>query len=175
MPRTEPGNPAIEHRERARVRALAAVITLSTTRVPEDDVSGDTIQQLLESRGHAVTFRKIIPDRRTALRTALRRLLHRSDVSVIVTTGGTGLAASDITVETVRPMLEKELTGFNALFMQLSYSEVGSACMLSRTLAGTLQGRPIFCLPGSPKACRLAMESLILPELSHILLIAGSR
>ena len=72
------------------------------------------------------------------------------------------------TIEAVRPMLDKELPGFNSLFMLVSYSQVKSAAMLSRALAGTMKGKAIFCLPGSPRACKLALESLILPELGHI-------
>jgi molybdenum cofactor biosynthesis protein B len=71
-------------------------------------------------------------------------------------------------------MLDKELPGFNALFMLLSYPQVKAASMLSRALAGTLKGKAVFCLPGSPRACRLAMESLILPELGHILMLLRS-
>jgi molybdenum cofactor biosynthesis protein B len=129
------------------------------------------IQRLLESAGHAVAVRKLIPDDRKRLRAVLRALVRDAAVNVIITSGGTGLAASDITVETVRDMLDKELQGFNALFVQKSYRQVKSAAMLSRALAGTLQGKPIFCLPGSPRACKLALESLIIPELPHILLL----
>ena len=92
----------------------------------------------------------------------------------VTTWGGTGLAPMDVTVEAVRGMLDKELPGFTSLFMLLSYAEVKSAAMLSRALAGTFKGRIIFCLPGSPRACKLALESLILPELGHILMLMES-
>jgi molybdenum cofactor biosynthesis protein B len=174
MTRKATGNPVEEHRKQARQRAAVALITLSTTRTAAQDKSGDVIREQLEAGGHTVAVRRLIPDSRAALRSALRSVLRRDDVSAVITTGGTGLAASDVTVETVRPMLDKELTGFNALFMQLSYPEAGAACMLSRALAGTIKGRPIFCLPGSTRACRLAMEKLVIPELPHILFIAGA-
>ena len=81
---------------------------------------------------------------------------------------------TDVTVEAVRDMLDKELPGFNDLFMQLSYAQVKSAAMLSRALAGVIKGKAIFCLPGSPRACEMAMESLILPELGHVLMLLRS-
>jgi molybdopterin adenylyltransferase len=167
-------NTVAEHRKKAGpMRAGVAVITLSSTRSAENDISGDLIQNLLEDNGHRVPIRKIITDSRNVLRATLRELVRVKEIQVVITTGGTGLAASDITVETVKGMLEKELPGFNSLFMMLSYPQAKSASMLSRATAGLIKGKVIFCLPGSPKACRLAIESLILPELGHILHLVG--
>jgi len=173
MPNPKLADTVAEHRKKSSVRANAAVITLSTTRSADNDHSGDIIQKLLEQEGHAVLIRKVIADNRTVLRATLRELVRQKDLHVIITTGGTGIAASDITVETVRGMLEKELPGFTSLFMFLSYPKVKSAAMLSRTLAGVIRGKPIFCLPGSPRACQLGMEALILPELAHMLMLVG--
>ena len=100
--------------------------------------------------------------------------MKEKKVQAIVTNGGTGLTSSDITIEAVKGMFDKELPGFNSLFMLLSYPQVKSAAMLSRALAGTINGKVIFCLPGSPRACQLATKSLILPELGHILMLLGS-
>jgi molybdopterin adenylyltransferase len=174
MPISKIENPVSEHKKRASARARVAVITLSNSRTMESDQSGDIIQKLLERSGHSVPIRKLIVDSRNVLRASLRELVRQKDVHAIVTTGGTGIALSDITIETVRGMLEKELPGFNSLFMLLSYPEAKSAAMLSRALAGTIKGKPIFCLPGSPRACKLATESLILPELSHMLMLLGN-
>jgi molybdopterin adenylyltransferase len=174
MPGFEPADPVAEHRKKAKSTARIAIITLSSTRSAENDQSGDTIQKMAEAASHTVSVRKLISDNRTVLRASLRELARQKDVDAIITTGGTGLAASDITIETVQSMLEKELPGFNSLFMLLSYPQVKSAAMLSRALAGTIKGKPIFCLPGSPKACKLAMESLVLTELSHMLMLLGS-
>jgi len=173
MPEPKFENPVVAHRKKAARRASVAVITLSTTRTVENDQSGDIIQQLLERNGHSVPVRKLIADSRNVLRASLRELIRQKDVNAIITTGGTGLAASDITIETVHGMLDKELPGFASLFMMLSYPDTKGAAMLSRTLAGTIKGKPIFCLPGSPRACKLATESLILPELSHVLMLLG--
>ena len=163
-----------EHRKKSAISAGVAVLTLSTSRSLDTDTSGDVIQSLLEKNGHGVFVRKVLPDNRALLRATLREIAKNKKVQAIITTGGTGLGPADVTIEAVQGMLDKELPGFNALFMQLSYSQVKSACMLSRALAGTLKGRVIFCLPGSPRACELAMESLILPELGHISMLLGS-
>ena len=173
MPDSKLGNPVSDHRKKSSARARVAVITLSNSRTADSDQSGDIIQKLLERGGHSVPIRKLIVDSRNVLRASLRELVRQKDVHAIVTTGGTGISLSDITIETVRGMLEKELPGFNSLFMLLSYPEAKSAAMLSRALAGTIKGKPIFCLPGSPRACKLATESLILPELSHMLMLLG--
>jgi molybdopterin adenylyltransferase len=174
MAETRLSNTVAEHRKKAgTVRAGVAVITLSSTRSAENDKSGDLIQKLLEDCGHEVPIRKIITDSRNVLRATLRELVRAKGIQVVITTGGTGLAASDITIETVKGMLEKELPGFNSLFMMLSYPQVKSASMLSRATAGLIKGKLIFCLPGSPKACQLATESLIIPELGHILHLLG--
>ncbi len=167
-------NSVAEHKKKSTDSANVAVITLSTSRALENDKSGDVIQQLLEEKGHAVSIRRVIPDSRNILRATLRELAREKKVHAIITTGGTGLAPTDVTIEAVRGMLDKELPGFNSLFMMLSYPQVKSASMLSRALAGTLKGKIIFCLPGSPRACKLATESLILPELAHILMLLRS-
>jgi molybdopterin adenylyltransferase len=167
-------NSVAEHRKKSDRSAGVAVITLSMTRSPETDTSGDVIQKLLEGSGHQVLVRKLIPDSRNVLRANLRELAREKKIQAIITTGGTGLAPLDVTIEAVRSMLDKELSGFNSLFMQLSYPQVKSAAMLSRALAGTIKGKIVFCLPGSPRACKLAMESLILPELGHILMLLGA-
>ena len=163
-----------EHRKKSGLSAGVAVITLSTSRSLETDKSGDIIQKLLEENGHAVPVRKLIPDSRNVLRATLRELARDKKINAIITTGGTGLAPTDVTIEAVKGLLDKELPGFNSLFMLLSYPQVKSASMLSRALAGTIKGKIIFCLPGSPRACKLATESLILPELAHILMLLRS-
>ena len=160
-----------EHKKKSQIRASVAVVTLSSSRSPANDQSGDIIQQLLEDNGHSVALRKLISDSRNVLRATLRELIRQKNVDTIITTGGTGLAPSDITIETVRNMLEKELPGFTSLFMLLSYPQAKSAAMLSRATAGTIKGKLVFCLPGSPRACKMATECLILPELGHMLML----
>jgi molybdopterin adenylyltransferase len=172
--RPQPKDSVAEHRAKSGLNAGVAVITLSDSRSLDTDKSGDLIQSLLEANGHKVLVRKLIPDSRNVLRATLRELLRDKKIDAIITTGGTGLAPRDVTIEAVHGMLDKELPGFNSLFMLLSYSQVKSAAMLSRAMAGTIKKKILFCLPGSPKACKLALESLILPELGHILMLLGS-
>jgi molybdenum cofactor biosynthesis protein B len=174
MPELKLKDTVSEHKKKADNRVRAAVITLSSSRSLDNDQSGDVLQKLLEENGHTVSVRKLISDNRNVLRATLRELARQKDVSVIITTGGTGIAASDITIETVKGMLDKELPGFNSLFMLLSYPQAKSASMLSRAMAGTLKGKVVFCLPGSPRACKLAAESLILPEIGHMMTLLGS-
>jgi molybdenum cofactor biosynthesis protein B len=167
-------NSAAEHKKKSDIRTSVAVITLSTSRSLDTDTSGDLIQKMLEEKGHRVPIRKVLPDSRTILRASLRELAREKSIQAIITTGGTGLAPTDVTIEAVQDMLDKVLPGFNSLFMLLSYPQVKSAAMMSRALAGTIKRKIIFCLPGSPRACKLAMESLILPELGHAAMLLRS-
>lgn len=144
----------------------AAVITASDTRNPETDESGKLIGELLQGAGHIVAHYKLIPDDPEHIRHAVQERL--ADCAVIVVNGGTGIAVRDVTIEAVRPLLSKELEGFGELFRMLSYQEIGSAAFLSRALAGIANGKIIVALPGSPAACKLAMERLLLPELGHM-------
>lgn len=162
-------DPVAEHKKNAPRSVGFGLVTLSNSRGAGDDTSGDTIRDLLEQAGHSVVVRSWIRDDPVALRSTLDEMLTHSAVGAVVTTGGTGLSLTDITIETVRPLFEKELKGFQSLFAQLSYNEVGGAAMLSRATAGVIRRKVVFCLPGSPAACRLAIESLLLPEIGHIL------
>jgi molybdenum cofactor biosynthesis protein B len=174
MPEPRLKDTVSDHKKKAETRSNVAVITLSSSRTARDDQSGDIIQKLLEESGHCVAIRKMIADNRTVLRATLRELSRQKDLNVIITTGGTGISSSDITIETVKGMLEKELPGFTSLFMLLSYPQAKSASMLSRAMAGTLKGKIVFCLPGSPRACKMATEALIIPELGHVMMLLGS-
>ena len=145
-----------------------AVITVSDTRTTADDRSGERVVRALEKAGHAVVFRRILPDEPRAITAHLRALARVSRARVVVLTGGTGIARRDRTFEAVDALLEKRLDGFGELFRMLSYREIGSAAMLSRAVAGTWRGRILFSLPGSPEAVALALRRLILPELPHL-------
>ncbi|MDR0310132.1 MAG: MogA/MoaB family molybdenum cofactor biosynthesis protein [Acidobacteriota bacterium] len=172
MAEKKTANSAAAHKKHAAASVKAVVITLSTSRAkdkdPAPDKSGDIIQELLEKQGHVVVARRLLPDGKPRLRAAVRKLANDKNVNLIITTGGTGLSPTDVTIEAVRDLLEKELPGFNALFTQLSYAQVKSAAILSRAIAGSINGKILFCLPGSSRACELAMKSIILPELGHI-------
>jgi len=141
-----------------------------------DDSSGDLIVDLLEKAGHRVVFRTVVPDDRVLIGQSVGNALGMNDVDAVITCGGTGVSLSDVTIETIRPLLRKTLPGFGELFRRLSYDEIGSAALLSRALAGVAdKGKVIFCVPGSPQAVRLCLERLILPEVGHILKHAHER
>lgn len=154
------------HHGAAHAHLKIAVLTASDTRNPDTDTSGATIREMLEKAGHTVAHYEILPDSPERIRQSVTELLPRVDGIVI--TGGTGIAARDSTIEALKPMLGKELEGFGELFRMLSYQEIGPAAFLSRALAGVCYGKIVVALPGSPDACRLAMEKLLLPELGHM-------
>ncbi|HLW69328.1 MAG TPA: molybdenum cofactor biosynthesis protein B [Candidatus Binataceae bacterium] len=160
--------PVHEHHRYAggHVHLKVAIITASDTRTPADDESGQIIRTAVEGAGHSVTFYAVIPDDPERIRAVAIEHLSREDLLII--NGGTGIAARDSTIEAIRPLLNKELEGFGELFRMLSYQEIGAAAFLSRALAGTAHGRIVVVLPGSPAACRLAMEKLLIPELGHM-------
>jgi len=159
-----------EHKQSAQaLLARCAVITLSDTRTPQTDRSGRLIQQLLAESGHAVAACHLIPDETEQLTPLVHSLLKRDDVDVILTNGGTGISPRDRTIDALQQLFDKQLPGFGELFRMLSFQQIGSAAMLSRAVAGMAAGKPIFCMPGSTKAVELAMASLILPELRHLL------
>ena len=157
-----------EHKQRAPAAVRCFIVTVSDTRTEETDTSGRAIAELLTAAGHHVSGRVIVKDEAALVRSTVERQLASGDVDVIISTGGTGIAARDTTFEALDSMLEKKLPGFGELFRMLSYQQIGSAAMMSRATAGTVGRKAIFVLPGSPAAVRLAMEKLIVPELGHI-------
>ena len=162
-----------QHRRAAPTLLGFALITVSDTRTPGDDVSGRTLSEMARKAGHRVVETFLVPDEVPAIRGAVEQALSREGVDVIVLTGGTGFSPRDVTLDAVAPLLERPVEGFGELFRMLSWQQVGSAAMLSRAAAGLVGSRAapqaMFLLPGSPKAVALAMEKLILPEAGHLL------
>jgi len=168
-----------KHKEKAPKQLNFAVITISTSRYrasqtgkPVTDESRDLILNLLKNNGHTLVVQRLITDDKTMIQKTMREMLDSSQVEAIISTGGTGITPADVTIEAVRPLIEKELPGFGELFRHLTFQEIGSAAVLSRALAGVAKGKIIFCLPGSPHAVKLCLERLILPETAHIVLHA---
>ena len=157
-----------EHRERGPAQLPVVVITVSDTRTAADDTGGALLVELLEKAGHRVVGRAIVRDEVDAIRAAVDAAIGRDDVRAVLLTGGTGIAPRDVTPEALAPLLERQIPGFGELFRALSYTEIGSAAMLSRALAGIARGRLVVGLPGSRAAIRLALEKLLLPELPHL-------
>jgi molybdenum cofactor biosynthesis protein B len=135
------------------------------------DESGDLAAGLIVEAGHKVDTRTLLPDEKVMIRRVVQDFL-KSSAHVLVLIGGTGVSPSDVTVETVVPFFEKELTGCGELLRNLSYQTIGSAAMLTRATAGTAKGKLIVCLPGSPGAVETALRSFI-SEFPHIVSVAG--
>jgi molybdopterin adenylyltransferase len=146
--------------------ARVHILTVSDTRTEATDESGNLCISLVESAGHSVHGRTILPDDPSRVETACRSLALQVDA--ILLNGGTGVSSRDTTYEAVSALLEKRIEGFGELFRMLSFAEVGSRAMASRAVAGIFGKTVLFSMPGSTKAVRLAMEKLVCPELGHI-------
>lgn len=158
-----------EH-EKVERNIRCAVLTISDTRDKESDKGGQLVQSLLQDMNVEVDEEHyaIVKDNKEDIQSQIDSWLA-SDIDVIITTGGTGISQKDITIEAIRPLLDKEIEGFGELFRYLSYTEdVGTKSLLSRAIAGTVLNKLIFTLPGSTWAVKLAIEKLIKPELNHM-------
>lgn len=157
-----------EHKSKEK-QLTCMIVTVSDTRNETTDKSGKLIIELLKEAGHHIELRKIIPDVKESIKQTVESSLENRLIDVIIINGGTGIADRDVTIETVRPLLDKEMPGFGEIFRSLSYTQdIGSAAILSRAVAGVANHTAVFSIPGSSGAVRLAMEKLILPELSHV-------
>ena len=161
-----------EHRASAATRSAAqiAIVVVSDKRTIETDESGPLARWLLTEAGHTITGFALLPNNEDGTRAHVAALITRDDVDVVLLCGGTGLGSKDRTVEAIRPLLEKELPGFGELFRLISYQEqIGTSSILTRALAGGVNGKFIVSLPGSKAAVDLAIRKILLPELQHVL------
>lgn len=138
-----------------------AVLTVSDTRTLADDKSGNVLADRVASSGHVLAAREICSDDRYVVRAHISNWLIDPAVEAIITTGGTGLTGRDLVPEAVSPLLERITDGFGELFRWLSYEDIGASALQSRALAGSANGRLVFCLPGSRGACELAWDKII--------------
>lgn len=152
---------------RAFVPVRIAVLTISDTRTLEDDASGQTLADRIVEAGHALSARKIVKDDIRAIRAVIRDWTNRDDIDVIISTGGTGLTGHDVTVEAMRPLFEKEIEGFATLFHTISFQKVGTSTIQSRATAGIMKGKYIFCLPGSPGACKDGWDEILKAQFDY--------
>ena len=164
-----PDSTPLEHRATAPRSVGCWVLTISDTKTPETDTSGALIRQLLLDAGHEVVGSTIVRDEPKDVQRVIREACATDAVRAVIATGGTGITSRDSTYEAIEALLDKRLPGFGELFRMLSYQEVGAAAMLSRAQLGIHARRIIVSLPGSPNACRLALEKLLIPELSHLI------
>ncbi|PTE84662.1 molybdenum cofactor biosynthesis protein [Staphylococcus equorum] len=147
-----------------------AVLTVSDTRDYKTDKGGKLVIELLSELNVSIdkAHYKIVKDEQEAIQIQVEQWLSE-DIDVIVTTGGTGIAQRDVTIEAVSSFFTKEIEGFGELFRYLSYAEdVGTRALLSRAIAGTVNDKLIFSIPGSTGAVKVALEKLIKPELNHL-------
>ncbi len=151
--------------ERPFIAVGMAVLTISDTRGMADDRSGAVLAGRVEGIGHRLIERAIVRDEPSEITEQLRAWIASPDISVILTTGGTGVTARDVTPETVRELFEKEIPGFGELFRQISFRHIGASTIQSRALAGVAGATYIFCLPGSPGACRDAWDEILASQL----------
>lgn len=151
--------------EREFLPLAIAVLTVSDTRTEDDDTSGRILVERLTAAGHRLADRAIVPDNIYRIRAVVSGWIADPAVAVVLVTGGTGMTGRDSTPEAVRPLLDKEITGFGELFRMLSWEEIGAATLQSRALGGLANGTFIFCLPGSTGACRTAWDRILQAQL----------
>jgi len=160
---------ADHHHAGERITPRCAIVTLSDTRTPATDTSGQASRRLLEEDGCAISDYALLPDDPARIIDRLKHLLTNPSVDAIICNGGTGIAKRDQTIDAIARLIETPLPGFGELFRMLSYEQIGAAAMLSRAVGGVCGGKILFALPGSTKAVELGMKKLIIPELRHIL------
>ena len=144
-----------------------AILTISDTRTEAEDTSGQLLRERLETAGHQCAEKSIVRDDKYAIRAALSRWIADEAINAVIMTGGTGITGRDGTPEAVRPLLDKEIDGFGEMFRVLSYDEIGTSTLQSRTVAGVANSTFVFCLPGSSGACRLGWDKLIAEQLDN--------
>ena len=157
------GGPA----ERSFIPLGIAVLTVSDSRTLADDRSGDLLAARITEAGHRLADRAIVIDDEKLIREQLQKWLAADDVDAIITTGGTGLTGRDVTIEAARGVFEKEIEGFQIAFFLVSWPKIGTSAMQSRATAGVAGGKYIFCLPGSPGACRDGWDELLAKQLDY--------
>ena len=144
-----------------------AVMTVSDTRALDDDTSGQTLVKMIEEAGHKVADRKIVRDDVPAIRAQVQSWIDDTAIDVVITTGGTGFTGRDVTPEAVKPLFEKEIDGFSVVFHMISYQKIETSTIQSRACGGVAHGTYIFCLPGSPGACKDAWNGILKWQLDN--------
>ncbi len=144
-----------------------AVLTVSDTRTLDEDRSGDTLAARLTAAGHTLAARQIARDEVASIRAAVSGWIADPDIDVVLTTGGTGFTGRDVTPEALQPLFEKTIDGFSVAFHQISFAKIGTSTIQSRACAGVANGTYVFCLPGSPSACRDAWDDILQWQLDN--------
>ena len=144
-----------------------AVLTVSDTRSAADDKSGETLAQMIRAAGHVVADRAIVKDDVASIQASVKGWIADPNIDVVISTGGTGFTGRDVTPEAVKPLFEKEIEGFSTVFHMISFQKVATSTIQSRACGGLAGGTYIFCLPGSPGACKDAWEGILRHQLDN--------
>ena len=144
-----------------------AVLTVSDTRTLDDDKSGATLTERITAAGHKVADRAIVADDVDAIRTRVKAWIADPAIDVIITTGGTGFTGRDVTPEAIEPLFEKRMDGFATLFLMVSFQKIGTSAIQTRATAGVAGATYIFCVPGSPGACKDAWDEILVHQLDY--------
>ena len=144
-----------------------AVLTVSDTRTPENDKSGDTLVARIAEAGHRLAARAIVKDDVAAIRAQVEGWSRNDDIDVVITTGGTGFTGRDVTPEALEPIFEKRMDGFSEVFHRISYDKIGTSTIQSRATGGVLNATFVFVLPGSPGACKDAWDGILKGQLDY--------
>jgi molybdenum cofactor biosynthesis protein B len=142
-----------------------AVLTVSDTRTLETDTSGALAAERLAGMGHVVRERRVVTDDVPAIQAVVKAWIADPAIDVVVTTGGSGVTARDVTPEAIAPLGTRHVPGFGELFRWLSYADIGASTIQSRADAWVCDGTLVFVLPGSTGAVRLAMDKILVPQL----------
>ena len=142
-----------------------SIVTISDTRNLENDKSGNVLVQRVQNSGHKILSRKIVKDDFDQISELFQNMINDKNIDVIISTGGTGLTGKDITPEVMETLFEKSIDGFGEMFRWLSFAKIGTSALQSRALAGVTKGTYIFCLPGSPSACKDGWDDILVHQL----------
>ena len=153
--------------DRPFIPVRIAVLTVSDTRTPADDKSGQTIVDRIAEAGHTLADRAIVTDDGDKIRDKVLAWSRDDGVDVVITTGGTGFTGRDVTPEALEPIFEKRMDGFSALFHRISYDKIGTSTVQSRATGGVVNATFVFVLPGSPGACRDAWDGILKAQLDY--------
>lgn len=153
--------------KRAFIPVRIAVLTVSNTRTLADDKSGAVLAGRIEAAGHELSRRDIVKDDVEAIRKRVESWCKSGEIDAVITTGGTGLTGFDVTIEALRPLFDKEIEGFSFAFHMISWPKIGTSTVQSRATAGIIAGVYVFCLPGSPGACKDGWDELLALQLDY--------
>jgi molybdenum cofactor biosynthesis protein B len=172
--------PHEEHRKKSSTEIKIGIITISSSKYEDsqtgkeiEDISGDIIRKKVQKLDYSIVSNSLISDNMEQIRQTILSNINEKNIDALIITGGTGLSSRDVTIESVRPLFDKEMDGFGEIFRNLSYLEIGSPAHLSRATAGVIDSRVVYCLPGSPNAVETALK-IILDELPHTIKMAKS-